>query len=75
MRMNRKIISISVLIISFAAITACGTGQQLTIESDPSGAEVYLMRRGEYEVNASIDGQENKKYCEYPDHVKPFLFM
>ncbi len=54
--MNRKIICISILIISSAAITACGSGQQLTIESNPSGAEVYLMRRGEYEVNASIDG-------------------
>ncbi len=54
--MNRKNIRISVLIISFAAITACGSGQQLAIESDPGGAEVYLMRRGEYEVNASIDG-------------------
>lgn len=54
--MNIKKICISILIISFAAITACGTGQQLNIESDPSGAEVYLMRRGEYEVNASVDG-------------------
>jgi len=54
--MNVKNILISVLIISFAAITACGAGQQLVIDSDPSGAEVYLMRRGEYEVNASIDG-------------------
>ena len=54
--MNRKIICISILIISFAVITACGSGQQLNIESDPSGAEVYLMRRGEYEVDAGIDG-------------------
>ena len=54
--MNRKKSCISILTISFAAITACGSGQQLNIESDPSGAEVYLMRRGEYEVNASIDG-------------------
>ncbi|MCD4847480.1 MAG: hypothetical protein K8R76_04740 [Candidatus Aegiribacteria sp.] len=54
--MNGKTICISILIISFAAITACGTGQQLNIESDPSGAEVYLMRRGEYEVNASVEG-------------------
>jgi hypothetical protein len=54
--MNRKKICLSILIISLAVITACGAGQQLNIESDPSGAEVYLMRRGEYEVNASIDG-------------------
>lgn len=54
--MNRKNICISILIISFAAITACGTVRQLSIESDPSGAEVYLMRRGEYEVNASVEG-------------------
>ncbi len=54
--MNRKNICVSILIISFAAIIACGSGQQLHIESNPSGAEVYLMRRGEYEVNASIDG-------------------
>jgi len=54
--MNRMQVCISIMIISFAAIIACGSGQQLHIESDPSGAEVYLMRRGEYEVDASIDG-------------------
>ncbi len=54
--MNGKKIFVSILVTSFAAITACGSGQQLVIDSDPSGAEVYLMRRGEYEVNASVDG-------------------
>ncbi len=54
--MNRKKICISILTISFAVLTACGSGQQLNIQSDPSGAEVYLMRRGEYEVNASVEG-------------------
>jgi len=54
--MNGKNIFFSILVTSFAAITACGSGQQLVIDSDPGGAEVYLMRRGEYEVNASVDG-------------------
>ena len=55
--MNRKKIFVSILVTSFAAVTACGgAGPQLVIDSDPSGAEVFLMRRGEYEVNASVDG-------------------
>jgi len=54
--MNSKYTCILTLIFSLSAILACGSGQQLLIESDPSGAEVYLMRRGEYEVNASVDG-------------------
>jgi hypothetical protein len=35
---------------------ACGATQTLHIETDPTGAEVYLMRRGEYEVSASVGG-------------------
>lgn len=53
--MNGKIVFIMFLVASLAAIAACG-GQKLLIESDPSGAEVYLMRRGEYEIDASVEG-------------------
>jgi hypothetical protein len=54
--MNSRVIAIVFLTVSLAAISACGIAQKLHIESDPSGAEVYLMRRGEYEISASIDG-------------------
>ncbi len=54
--MNRKNVFVSVLTVSLAVTAACGAGQQLHIESVPSGAEVYLMRRGEYEINANVDG-------------------
>jgi hypothetical protein len=37
-------------------LSGCGASQQLHIESDPSGAEVYLMRRGEYEISGNVDG-------------------
>lgn len=44
------------MVIGVVLLSACGASQQLHIESDPSGAEVYLMRRGEYEISGNVDG-------------------
>jgi hypothetical protein len=54
MRTREIIVPVIVSVTVLAA--ACGAAQKLHIESDPSGAEVYLMRRGDYEVSASVNG-------------------
>lgn len=54
--MNSRTVYLIILTVTLIVITACGASQKLHIESDPSGAEVYLMRRGEYEISASVDG-------------------
>ena len=47
------VVSLSVVIV---LVSACGATQKLHIETVPEGAEVYLQRRGEYEVSASVSG-------------------
>ena len=54
--MNVKRLIVPVIAVTIAMVTACGSSQVLHIETDPEGAEVYLQRRGEYEVSASVSG-------------------
>jgi hypothetical protein len=54
MSFRRFIIPLLAVIIALA--TACGSSRVLHIETDPEGAEVYLQRRGEYEISASVSG-------------------
>ena len=54
--MSVKRFLVPVLAVAIALVTACGASQKLHIETAPEGAEVYLQRRGEYEVSASVSG-------------------
>jgi len=55
-RMRIKALRACTGAIVLSLFCACGATQRLHIETDPEGAEVYLMRRGEYEVTASVSG-------------------
>lgn len=37
-------------------LAACGSAQKVSVRTDPIGAEVYLQRRGELEINANVKG-------------------
>ncbi len=39
-----------------AIVTACGSTQKVSVRTDPIGAEVYLQRRGELEIDANVKG-------------------
>jgi hypothetical protein len=43
-----------------ALLAACGSKQKVSIRTDPLGAEVYLQRRGEIEINANVKGIPGK---------------
>lgn len=43
-------------VIGLALLAGCAATQQLRIETDPVGAEVYLQRRGDIEVSARVPG-------------------
>ena len=54
--MIRKYTFVALFCPVLAVMISCGATQKLHVESDPGGAEVYLMRRGDYEISASVDG-------------------
>ena len=37
-------------------IAGCGSAQKVSVRTDPVGAEVYLQRRGDLEINARVKG-------------------
>lgn len=39
-----------------AVLAACGSAQKVSVRTDPVGAEVYLQRRGDLEINARVKG-------------------
>ncbi len=44
------------LLLSMPALAACGSAQSLSVRTDPVGAEVYLQRRGDIEIDAKVSG-------------------
>jgi len=38
----------------------CGSAQKVSVRTDPIGAEVYLQRRGDLEINAKVKGIPGK---------------
>lgn len=47
-------------LITLALLAACGSKQKISVRTDPVGAEVYLQRRGELEINANVKGIPGK---------------
>jgi len=43
-----------------AVLAACGSAQKVSVRTDPIGAEVYLQRRGDLEINAKVKGIPGK---------------
>lgn len=41
-------------------LAACSSTQKVSVRTDPIGAEVYLQRRGELEINANVKGIPGK---------------
>ena len=41
-------------------IAGCGSAQKVSVRTDPVGAEVYLQRRGDLEINAKVKGIPGK---------------
>jgi hypothetical protein len=37
-------------------LAGCGSAQKVSVRTDPIGAEVYLQRRGDLEINAKVKG-------------------
>lgn len=37
-------------------LAGCGSAQKVSVRTDPIGAEVYLQRRGDLEINAQVKG-------------------
>lgn len=37
-------------------LVGCGSAQKVSVRTDPVGAEVYLQRRGDLEINARVKG-------------------
>lgn len=41
-------------------LVGCGSAQKVSVRTDPVGAEVYLQRRGDLEINAKVKGIPGK---------------
>ena len=50
----------SALILAAFMLAACGSAQKVSVRTDPIGAEVYLQRRGDLEINARVKGIPGK---------------
>ena len=50
----------STLLLAAALSTACGSAQKVSVRTDPIGAEVYLQRRGDIEIDAKVSGIPGK---------------
>jgi hypothetical protein len=45
-----------VLSVGLAVLIGCASTQELSVQTGPSGAEVFLQRRGDLEVHAAVEG-------------------
>ena len=45
-----------VLWVGILALAGCGSAQKVSVRTDPIGAEVYLQRRGNLEIDAKVSG-------------------
>lgn len=50
----------SALVLAAVLLAACGSAQKVSVRTDPVGAEVYLQRRGDLEINAKVKGIPGK---------------
>lgn len=41
-------------------LAGCGSAQKVSVRTDPIGAQVYLQRRGDLEINAQVKGIPGK---------------
>ena len=48
------------LAIAALSLAGCGSAQKVSVRTDPIGAEVYLQRRGDLEINANVKGIPGK---------------
>jgi len=46
--------------LGLALITGCSSAQVLSVRTEPTGAHVYLQRRGDIEVQASVGGMSGE---------------
>jgi hypothetical protein len=46
----------SVISAGLAVLVGCASTQELSVQTEPSGAEVFLQRRGDLEVHAAVEG-------------------
>lgn len=54
-RFHRPTVALILLLLA-----GCGSTQKVSVRTDPIGAEVYLQRRGELEINAKVKGIPGK---------------
>ncbi|MGB5304474.1 MAG: hypothetical protein WBP17_15100 [Gemmatimonadota bacterium] len=50
----------SALVLAAVLLASCGSAQKVSVRTDPDGAEVYLQRRGDLEINARVKGIPGK---------------
>lgn len=50
----------SALVLAAVLLASCGSAQKVSVRTDPVGAEVYLQRRGDLEINARVKGIPGK---------------
>ena len=48
------------LVLPVLILAGCGSAQRVSVKTDPIGAEVYLQRRGDLEINAKVKGIPGK---------------
>lgn len=56
MRPSRNRARSLLLALGLTACTGCASAQKLSVHTTPAGAEVFLQRRGELEVEATVAG-------------------
>ncbi|MGB5526799.1 MAG: hypothetical protein WBO43_00015 [Gemmatimonadota bacterium] len=50
----------SALVLAAVLLASCSSAQKVSVRTDPVGAEVYLQRRGDLEINARVKGIPGK---------------
>ncbi len=58
--MSPKRLAKTTALFGLVLLAACGSKQKISVRTDPVGAEVYLQRRGELEINANVKGIPGK---------------
>lgn len=49
-------LTVQALAIAALMLAGCGSAQKVSVRTDPIGAEVYLQRRGDLEIDAKVSG-------------------
>ncbi len=58
--MSPKRLAKTTALFGLVLLAACGSKQKISVRTEPVGAEVYLQRRGELEINANVKGIPGK---------------